>query len=108
PKFQRGYDWALKRELPSRLIESILLEIPIPPVYLGKLPKGKMDVIDGQQRLTTLFLFVSNQLKLQKLQRLSSLNDKHFRDLSEELQNKILDAPMRSIVIDTGSNDSLR
>jgi hypothetical protein len=108
PEYQRGYVWALKDELPPRLIESILLEIPIPPIYLGKLQGGKMDVIDGQQRLTTLFRFVGNQLMLKKLQRLSGLNGKRFRELHEELQNKILDAPIRSIVIDTGSNDTLR
>lgn len=108
PEYQRGYVWALKPELPPRLVESILLEIPIPPVYLGKLTGGKMDVIDGQQRLTTLFRFVSNELQLQRLQRLPSLNGKYFRDLSVELQNKVLDAPIRSIVIDTGSNDTLR
>lgn len=36
PRFQREYVWSLKPELPSRLIESLLLEIPIPPIYFGK------------------------------------------------------------------------
>lgn len=108
PKYQREYVWRLKPELPSRLIESLLLDIPIPPVYLGKLPGGKLDVIDGQQRLTTLINFVGNKFPLQKLVGLKSLNGSYFRDLSEEQQSKILDAPIHSIVIDAGNNLNLR
>ncbi len=47
PAFQREYVWKLRPELPSRLIESVLLEIPIPPLYFGRLPGGKLEVIDG-------------------------------------------------------------
>ena len=46
PSFQREYVWRLKPELPSRLIESVLLEIPIPPLYFGRLGGGKLEVID--------------------------------------------------------------
>ena len=53
PDYQREYVWDLKPELRSRLIESLLLQIPIPPIYLGQLPDGKLEVIDGQQRITT-------------------------------------------------------
>jgi hypothetical protein len=108
PRFQREYVWALKPELPSRLIESVLLEIPIPPIYFGKLPNGRWEVIDGQQRLTTLVHFVSNKFPLTKLLRMSSLNGKLFRELSEDQQGKVLDAGIRSIVIDTAGNTELR
>jgi len=79
PQYQREYVWDLKPELPSRLVESLLLEIPIPPIYFGKVPGGKLEVIDGQQRLTTLIRFVGNDFPLQRLQRMSSLNGKRFR-----------------------------
>lgn len=108
PKYQREYVWRLKPELPSRLIESILLDIPIPPIYLGKLTGGKLDVIDGQQRLTTLINFVGNEFALQRLVGLKSLNGSFFRDLTEEQQSKILDAPIHSVVIDAGTNLNLR
>jgi Protein of unknown function DUF262/HNH endonuclease len=108
PHYQREYVFALKPELPSRLIESLLLEIPIPPIYFGKLPGGRLDVIDGQQRLTTLHKFVRNEFPLQRLLRMGSLNGKKFQHLSEEHQAKILDAPIRSIVIDTGTDQNLR
>lgn len=108
PPYQRQYVWDLKPELPSRLIESLLLQIPIPPLYFVRLETGKSEVVDGQQRLTTLIRFVKNEFPLQKLQKLSSLNSKRFCELSEQEQEKILDAPIRSIVIDSGTNLDLR
>jgi|SRR5450755_2329678 Protein of unknown function DUF262 len=48
PDFQRNYVWNLKPELAPRLVESLLLEIPIPPIYFGKMPGGRLEVIDGQ------------------------------------------------------------
>ena len=108
PHYQREYVWELKPELPSRLIESLLLEIPVPPIYFGKLQAGRLEVIDGQQRLTTLIKFVRNEFCLQRLQCMASLNGKYFRDMSEEQQAKLLDAPIRSIVIDAGTNQNIR
>ncbi len=108
PHYQREYVWELKPELPSRLIESLLLQIPIPPLYFVRLNTGKIEVVDGQQRLTTLIRFVTNQFKLQKLQKLSDLNGKLFKELSELDQEKISDATIRSIVIDAGANHDLR
>jgi len=108
PHFQREYVWHLKPELPSRLIESVLLEIPIPPLYFGRLNGGKLEVIDGQQRLTTLIDFVTNKFPLQRLTRMPSLNGQKFRDLSKEHQEKIKDTPIRTVEIDAGRNLDLR
>jgi hypothetical protein len=108
PHFQREYVWKLKPELPSRLIESVLLEIPIPPLYFGRLNSGKLEVIDGQQRLTSLMEFVTNKFRLQRLTRMPSLNDLFFRELSVENQEKILDTPIRTVEINAGNNTELR
>lgn len=67
-----------------------------------------LEVIDGQQRLTTLVKFVSNEFVLQKLQSMASLNGKLFKNLATEQQEKILDTPIRSIVIDAAGNRDLR
>ena len=108
PEYQREYVWRLKPELPSRLIESLLLNIPIPPIYFAKMPNETLEVIDGQQRLTTLFHFVEDQFALQKLERIKSLNGLKFSQLSETQQDKILGSQIRSVVIETGANDQMR
>lgn len=56
PEFQRIFRW--KDEQKSRLIESILLGIPIPPIFVSQRSDGVWDVIDGVQRLSTVFQFV--------------------------------------------------
>ena len=108
PEYQREYVWRLKPELPSRLIESLLLNIPVPPIYFAKLPNESLEVIDGQQRLTTLFHFVEDQFALQKLERIESLNGLKFSQLSETQRDKILGSQIRSVVIETGTNDQMR
>ena len=108
PNFQREYVWRLKPELPSRLIESILLEIPIPPLYFGRLAGGKLEVIDGQQRLTTLIRFITNKFRLQRLTRMPSLEGKTFGELSTEHREKIKDTPIRTVEINAGNNTDLR
>ena len=108
PKFQREYVWQSKPELPSRLIESLLLQIPIPPLYFGKAQNGNLEVIDGQQRLTTFINFVRNDFALRKLKRRLELQGKFFRDLPEADQNTITDAAIHSVVIDAGSSTNLK
>lgn len=56
PKFQRFLRWSDHQK--TRLIESILLRIPIPPIFVAQDPDGKWDVVDGVQRLGTVFQFL--------------------------------------------------
>ncbi len=56
PEFQRVYRWTDSQK--SRLIESLLLGIPIPPVFVAQRQNGVWDVIDGQQRLSTIFQLI--------------------------------------------------
>jgi hypothetical protein len=56
PEFQRIFRWKIEKK--SRLIESILLGIPIPPIFVSQRLDGAWDVIDGVQRLSTIFEFM--------------------------------------------------
>lgn len=85
PAFQRDYVWDNVRK--SRLIESILLNIPLPMFYLSRDKNGKLQVVDGLQRLTTIYKFFKNEFKLSKLEYLSAdCEGKYFKrsDLPED------------------------
>lgn len=105
PEFQRRYVWDNKKA--SLLIESILLEVPIPVIYLAE-EDGKFTVIDGQQRLRSFFRFLNNEFKLRGLSVLSELNGKYFKDLDKEKQRKIEDATLRVIEIRKESHSDVK
>ncbi len=112
PDFQRQFVWDRKKA--SRLIESVLLRVPLPIIYLSEQPDGKEYVIDGQQRLTSLFSFIDGKFpdgepfKLTGLTAYSELNKKPFLDLSEELQDRISDYTLRTVTLLRQSDDNLK
>ena len=71
PDFQRNYVYDVRRA--SRIIESILLEIPLPAIFANEEKDGTMEVIDGVQRLTSVVKFIKNEYKLEGLIILSEL-----------------------------------
>ena len=85
PDFQRDYVWDNVRK--SRLIESILLNIPLPVFYLARDKNGKLQVVDGVQRLTTIYNFFKNKFRLSKLEYLKDeCEGRYFKkkDVAEE------------------------
>lgn len=82
PDFQRNVVWDSKRK--SRLIESILLRIPIPVFYFSQGKNGKLSVVDGLQRLTAIKSFMDNELKLSELEYLTELNGLTYADLQKK------------------------
>lgn len=97
PDFQRGFVWDTKRQ--SRLIESILLRIPLPVFYVAEDAEGRLIVVDGRQRLTTLDRFWKNELKLELPER-DELHHKRFQDLEGRLKDRIEDCQMLFYIID--------
>jgi len=94
PEWQRQYVWERKRA--SKLIESFLRDIPVPVIYLAKNDEGKYEVIDGLQRLTSIFDFFDNKYRLSGMELLPDLNGKHFKDLAHKLQGKLQDTTLRT------------
>ncbi len=77
PDFQRGFVWNdITRK--SRLIESLLLRIPIPVFYFAQDEEGLFQVVDGVQRLTVINSFMKNEFKLKNLEYLVECNGKYF------------------------------
>lgn len=96
PEFQRDFVWGIKKQ--SRLIESILMRIPLPVFYVSEDKKGRLIVVDGRQRLTTLQRFLSGELSLD-LEDRSNLHDKKFEQLELGLQNRIQDCQLLFYII---------
>ncbi len=81
PEFQRRNRWDDERR--SRFIESIIMNVPIPPVFLGEDEYGKYVVLDGRQRLTAINEFLKNTYRLKKLDVWSELNGANFDELQK-------------------------
>lgn len=106
PMFQRQYVW--DRTKASRLIESALLTIPLPIVYLAAEAGGRESVIDGQQRLTTFFTFLDNGFSLGGLRVLQDLNHKTFQQLDDGFQERIRACAIRTVTIQSDSDPELK
>jgi hypothetical protein len=94
PEWQRQYVWDRKRA--SRLIESFLIDLPIPVIYLAVNDQGKYEVIDGLQRLTSAFDYFDNKYPLTGLEIQRGLNGKKFGDLTPLQQYKLWDTTLRT------------
>jgi hypothetical protein len=101
PDFQRNTVWKAKQK--SRLIESILLQIPLPAFYFAEDTNGMMRVVDGLQRLSTVRSYVRNEpsgFALSGLEYLVGEERKHFGELAPALQRRIHNAQIVVHVID--------
>ena len=98
--FQRNEVWGYKQK--CELIESILMGLPLPIFYFKQQNNSTYVVVDGKQRLSTLFEFLNNGFILKSLKILSFLNGKKFKDLVGEFgiyQSQLEDYQVYSHVI---------
>jgi hypothetical protein len=105
PDFERDFVWDEKRQ--SRLIESVLMRIPLPVFYLAEDKKGKLIVVDGLQRLTTFKRFKDGDLILD-IEKNSELHQQGFEDLPEKFQDRFEDGPLTFYLIDPNVPDRVR
>lgn len=99
PDFQRNRVWKARQK--SRLIESLLLQIPLPAFYFAEDDDGLLRVVDGLQRLSTIHSYArSQEFKLADLEYLSQEQGKTFSDLSPSLQRRLHNAQIVAHVID--------
>jgi len=112
PEFQRFFVWNNVKA--SRLIESLLLDIPIPVVYVAEEADKTYSVVDGQQRITSICSYISGKFPdgrdftLSNLLVLTELKGKLFRQLSPEQQEAILNATIRLIIIEHDSDPDVK
>ena len=105
PKFQREFVWNQKQA--SKLIDSFMMGLPIPPIFFYVDSNNKYLVIDGQQRLLSVFNFFknefkklnsTNEFKLQGIHNLSSYHDKSFPEFTNTEKLKLENQVLRAIV----------
>jgi rubredoxin len=107
PSFQRYQVWTKKKN--SRLLESILLDLPLPILYFAEQKEGPTVVIDGQQRLMAVFDFIDNKYALTGLGPLhKELEGKRFKQLDEELQQRIEDFSLTVVEILKESKEDIK
>jgi hypothetical protein len=106
PDYQRNYVWDEKRS--SLLIESILLNVPIPVIYVAEDDDGKWDVVDGLQRLNSLSRFFANEFKLKGLLVLSELNKSFYKDLNPKAARILRNGILRIILIFKESHPEIK
>lgn len=97
PEFQRGYVWT--RNQASRLIESLIIQCPIPVVYFSQSPDNKLIVIDGNQRLLTIKFFLNDAFDLQGLTTYPELNGFSWSSLDPRFRDHINNRTIRCITI---------
>ncbi|BAZ20837.1 hypothetical protein NIES4073_17150 [Kalymmatonema gypsitolerans NIES-4073] len=117
PDYQREMIWEEPRQ--SKFIESIVLGLPIPYIFVADLrPKddddddivdlARLEIVDGTQRIRTLDRFLNNELKLCGLEKLKKLNGFKFKDFPLARQRRFNRATLRMIVLTDKADEETR
>ncbi|HBA37188.1 MAG TPA: DUF262 domain-containing protein, partial [Firmicutes bacterium] len=106
PSFQRQYVWSTQSA--SKFIESLLINIPIPTIFVSANEEGVWDVVDGQQRLTAIKKFYDNELELSGLDTLVELNKCTFRDLNDKMKKTLNNRTLSVVIIDNDSSEEIK
>lgn len=87
PRYQRRARWDVVKK--SQLIESFIMNVPVPPIYLAEEEYGSYSVIDGKQRLTAIVDFLQQKFQLKGLQRIGDLNGRYFDELPAAIRRAL-------------------
>lgn len=97
PTFQRRDRWNTKQQ--SKLIESIIMAVPIPPIFLAEEEYNTYSVMDGKQRLTAIYMYLTDKYALTGLKFWEELNNKKFSDLNKIVRNGIDRRAISAVVL---------
>lgn len=106
PPYQRYEVWNARKR--SKLIESALMDLPLPRFYFAENANETQEVVDGQQRLQAFFRYLNNEFPLSGLQMLPELSGKRFNDLDKKRRNRLKQFPLSVVVIQKESDPDLR
>lgn len=97
PNFQRNYEWQAPQA--SRLIESLIIQCPIPVIYLSQDSDERLSVIDGNQRINAINKFLNDEFQLTGLTVYPELSGKKYSDLDHRFQRHIQGRVLRCLTI---------
>ena len=97
PEYQRRKRWDDARK--SKLIESFIMNVPIPPIFLYEIDYSIYEVMDGQQRLTAIYDFYKGKFKLQELEYWQELEGRNYQNLPEQVRRGIDRRYLSSIIL---------
>jgi hypothetical protein len=97
PEYQRRKRWDNTRK--SRLIESFIMNVPIPPIFLYEVDYSIYEVMDGLQRLTAIYDFYKGKFNLEGLEYWQELNGRNYKNLPEQIKRGIDRRYLSSIVL---------
>ena len=106
PAYQREFTWEHQRK--SKFIESLLMGLPIPFIFFWEMPDGRLEIVDGSQRLRTIEEFLLGDLRLGDLEQLTLISQLKFTDLPESRQRKIKNRSIRGIVLNEHADEAAR
>lgn len=112
PEYQRLFRWS--NEQRSRLIESILLRLPIPPIFLIEDENGVLELIDGLQRTSSVLQFLDHkaieqdELFLEGCDILEEINGMKFEDFSTSIRLGLKRTPIRAVIIKKSGDDYVK
>lgn len=112
PDYQREFVWAKKQQ--SLFIESLLIGLPVPYIFGADVTDyedagdGRVEIVDGAQRIQTIDAFITNNLVLQDMEKIPLLNGKQFKDLIPSRQRRFLRTTIRMIELQNINEDGRR
>lgn len=106
PEYQREFVWDEIRQ--SRLVESIVLGLPIPIIFVAETKEGRLEIVDGSQRIRTLAEYLYGNLTLNGLERLTEMNGLVFQNLDKSRQRKIKNTPIRMVVLSEMATEQVK
>lgn len=106
PDYQREFIWPDAQR--ARFVESVILGLPIPMMFLAEMDDGRIEIVDGAQRIQTLEQFKADDLVLSGLERLPSINSFRFSDLPLAQQRKFGTKALRLVVLEDSTSPQLR
>lgn len=98
PDYQREFIWRTRHK--CRFVESVILGLPIPMMFVADMDDGRLEIVDGAQRIQTLEEFMNDDFALADLDKLPSINEFRFSDLSAAQQRKLKTRALRIVVLE--------